>query len=268
MNHDANNLKLLLVVGIAVMLLLFISFLLIFIFTQRNKFLYKQHLQQLREGQQNQLIEAAVRSEESERHRIAEELHDEVGALLAATKLHFHGLNSDNPKVKALHAKGKELLDEAIQKVRGISHTLHSSILQEFGLNEAIRHFLIKLSHDDIIETSTSLDDSYETSDPANDTSIYRIIQELTNNLLKHAKPEQLHVKSRFKNNILQITLSHNGNGLNQAQFEELRYKRDGLGLKNIQNRIILLKGSIEFTLQQDGYYYIDIFVPQKVLNS
>ena len=80
MSLENSDMRFYLVAGIAAMLLLFISFLLIFIFTQRRKLQYHHSLQALKEAQQFQLIDAAVRSEESERHRIAEELHDEVGA--------------------------------------------------------------------------------------------------------------------------------------------------------------------------------------------
>jgi signal transduction histidine kinase len=81
MKQTNDDIRLLLFMGIAVMLSLFASILLIFIFFQRKKYQYQQKIQKLHQTQQNQLIEAAVRSEETERHRIAEELHDEVGAI-------------------------------------------------------------------------------------------------------------------------------------------------------------------------------------------
>ncbi len=76
-------------------------------------------MQQLRETQHNQLIEAAVRSEETERHRIAETLHDEVGAILSSSKLHLQGIKSTHldERDMQLYEKGKELLDDGIQKV-------------------------------------------------------------------------------------------------------------------------------------------------------
>ena len=153
------------IIGIAVMLLLFTSFLFAFIISQKKKIKYNQHVQDLRESQQNQLIEAAVRSEEIERHRIAEALHDEVGAILSSSKLHIQGIKTENldERDKQLHEKGKELLNEGIQKVRGISHNLHSNILKEFGLNEAIQHFIHKLTEDTLIKTTTSLDEKYTT---------------------------------------------------------------------------------------------------------
>lgn len=255
------------VIGILVMLLLFASFLFAYIISQRKKIRYNQHVQELRESQQNQLIEAAVRSEEIERHRIAEALHDEVGAILSSSKLHIQGIKTDNldERDKQLHEKGKELLNEGIQKVRSISHNLHSNILKEFGLNEAIQHFISKLTQDTLIKTTTSLDEKYTTQSPENDMSIYRMVQELVNNILKHAHATEIDISSVYENNQLDITISHDGSGLSQEQFEELRYKKEGLGLKNIQNRVILLKGQIEFSASSSGNRII-MHIPVKTL--
>lgn len=238
------------------MVVLFSSFLYSFVIAQRKKLQHQKDLDTLRETQQNQLIEAAVRSEETERHRIAETLHDEVGAILSSAKLHWQGIkyNTLDERDKALYEKGKELLDNGIQRVRGISHNLHSSILKEFGLNEAIRHFVNTTLKGTMIEASTELDDNYKTENPENDISIYRIVQELINNILKYANAKELNIRSVFSELQLQIIIQHNGNGLTQNQFQELRYKKEGLGLKNIQNRVILLKGSINFNLVENCY--------------
>lgn len=255
MQKDA-DIKYLVIIGILVMLLLFASFLLALIFNQRKKLKYQQSMQALREQQQNQLIEAAVRSEETERHRIAETLHDEVGAILSSAKLHLLGIKSEvlDEKDKKLHDKGKDLLNEVIQKVRGISHNLHSNILKEFGLNEAIRHFMNKITQGESLNTTTSLDEQYITLNPENDISIYRMVQELANNIIKYANASELIISSKLENSELKLELFHNGNGLTQERFEELRYQKEGLGLKNIQNRIILLKGKIYFTHNNEGF--------------
>jgi len=264
-----NDIRFLLIVGIAVMLVLFASFLLALIISQRKKIRYQQDMQKLREEQQNQLIEAAVRSEELERHRIAETLHDEVGAILSSAKLHLLGIKADHldDKDQKLHERGRELLNEVIQKVRGISHNLHSNILKEFGLNEAIRHFVKKLTQGTEIQATTALDDRYNTQNPDEDISLYRIVQELLNNLLKYANASQWLISSELKQERLNLSIFHNGNGLNQEQFEALRYRKEGLGLKNIQNRIILLKGNIQFSSGEEGYR-INIVVPVKTSNT
>lgn len=247
----------------AVMVVLFGSFLYAFMVNHKKKFQHQQHIQSLREQQQNQLIEAAVRSEEIERHRIAETLHDEVGAILSSTKLHLEGIKSNtlNERDQQLYIRSKELLDEGIQKVRGISHNLHSNILKEFGLNEAIRHFIKKVVQSEIMNATTELDDAYVTQNPENDISIYRMVQELVNNILKHANASQLRINSTFAANELKLDIAYNGRGLSQQQFEELRYNKEGLGLKNIQNRVILLKGKIAFTAMPDDNQ-ISISIP------
>ncbi len=247
------------------MFLLFASFLLVFVFSQRKKLKYQQDMQNLREAQQNQLIEAAVRSEEIERHRIAEALHDEVGAILSSSKLHLQGIKASclDERDKQLYEKGKELLDDGIQKVRGISHNLHSNILKEFGLNEAIQHFINTITHGTLIKAATSLDANYTSQNPENDISIYRMIQELVNNILKHAHAKEIEIQSSFNDSQLILTVKHNGNGLSQQQFEEFRYRKEGLGLKNIMNRIILLRGQIKFYNDTDGSRII-IQIPVK----
>ena len=255
----------LVIVGIGVMLLMVVSILFAVIYNQRKKNQHRTALEKLREQQQNQLIEAAVRSEEIERHRIAETLHDEVGAILSSAKLHLLGIKEKvlDERDQKLHEKGRELLNDVIQKVRGISHNLHSNILKEFGLNEAIRHFIKKVTEGSIINATTNLDDNYNTVDADDDISIYRMIQELINNTLKYANATDLLISSTLEGNDLNLVLFHNGDGLTQEQFEELRYQKEGLGLKNIQNRIILLKGSINFTRGDEGYR-INIHVPVK----
>src|SRR5882757_5690631 len=194
MSQGNSDIRLLLVVGIAAMLMLFISLLLIFIFTQRKKLQYQNELQMLHDVQKNQLIEAAVRSEEIERHRIAEELHDEIGAILASSSLHFYSIKIEDcdDASQRLYQKGKLLLDEGISKVRGISHSLHSSILQEFGLNEAIEHFCSKIGHETLVQININLDNGYNTEVVQNDISIYRIIQEFIHNIIKHANASKI----------------------------------------------------------------------------
>lgn len=255
----------LVIVGIGVMLLMVVSILLAVIYNQKKKTQHRVAMEKLREQQQNQLIEAAVRSEEIERHRIAETLHDEVGAILSSAKLHLLGIKEDSldEKDKRLYEKGRELLNDVIQKVRGISHNLHSNILKEFGLNEAIRHFVRKVTQGTILNATTALDDNYKTENPDDDISIYRMVQELVNNILKYANASEFMISSVLEGKELNLVIFHNGDGLTQEQFEELRYQKEGLGLKNIQNRVILLKGTIHFVKGGEGYR-VNIHVPVK----
>src|SRR3954451_3997302 len=225
MNDITNNIQsieYLIIVGIGAMFLLIISFLLSFNLNQRRKFQYRQEMQEMKERQQNQLIEAAVRSEETERHRISEELHDEVGALLSATKLFISRIKPETlgEDQQQLHFRSLELLDESIEKVRFISHNLHSAILKNLGLNEAIRNFIQKIVQGGGLKGRAEMADSYIAANPENDISIYRIVQELCTNIIKHGHATELFIKSSVEDNLLSITIKHNGRGLSQEEFE------------------------------------------------
>ena len=248
MRWTNNEIALIVSIGTAVMFLLIIGFLTILNLSQRKKFEYHQNLLNLKQEQQNELIKAAVISEETERHRISEELHDEVGALLSATKLYLSNLHPEQFRKEdtEVYNKSLELLDDSIQKVRSISHNLHSAILKELGLNEALQSFTQKLNTEKL-HVTTELDPNYNSKNPESDISIYRIIQELCGNIMKHSRATQLKITSHIENNFLTFIIQHNGQGLTQDEFEKLRYESKGLGLKNIQNRIILLKGKINF---------------------
>lgn len=251
-----NDIKYFVALGIAVMLLLFTSFLAALIFSQKKKNKYQDNLRKLREEQQNQLIKAAVLSEETERHRIAETLHDEVGAILSSAKLHLMSVKTDllGEKDKLLHDKGGTLLNEVIKRVRGISHNLHSNILKEFGFNDGVRHFLKQLSGEGAIEITTDLDENFKEQSTDNNISLYRTLQELINNIIKYADAQKIHLSSTVNNSQANLVIFHNGNGLTQAQFDKFSFQETGLGLKNIRNRLILLKGSVLFKKDPDGF--------------
>lgn len=237
------------IIGISAMLVLIVSVLLAVVYNLRKKNQHRKAVQDLKEQQQNQLIEAAVRSEETERHRISETLHDEIGAILSSAKLHLLGIKSAtlDDKDKNLHDKGAELLNGAIKKVRGISHNLHSNILKEFGFNEAVKHFLKEVAGSSMLEVETRLDDNYPAENNDDNISLYRMVQELVNNIIKHSGAKRLEVSSEMKPEQLTVTIFHDGDGLSQEQFDELVFKKDGLGLKNIKNRATLIKGSVHF---------------------
>ena len=264
MNEGGNDISFLVTVSIAIMLLIVAGFLLAVMMNQRKKWLLQRQMGRLKESQQNKLIEAAVRSEEGERHRIAEMLHDEVGALLSSSRIFLVEMNTQHLSQtdKEDHGKVKEMIDESIQKVRSISHNLHSTILKEFGLNEAIRHFMKKVAGGTTLNSVVELDEEYQLSNAETDLAVYRIIQELVNNLIKHAHPRLITIRSSLNPNQLQIYIQHNGAGLTQPQFEEFRFNPGGLGLKNIQNRIILLKGNILFSKLDNGKYIIQLSIP------
>ena len=248
--------------SIVTLLLFFLVVLLLSrLFLQRKRILNHQGLLLL---QKNQLIEAAVRSEEKDRCSIAEELHDEVGAILSSCKLHFQMLKLNKADIvsQQVYGKGIELLNEATEIIRRMSHTLHSNVLQEFGFNHAVKHFLNILTSNQVVSVSTAMDDNFHLS-AGNNVIIYRIIQELVQNIMKHAFASKIHISSLYEQDKYQLSITHNGIGLTQSEFEELSFSDQSLGLKNILNRVLILQGTLVF-LKAEGSYNIILVIPAR----
>ncbi|HSI89932.1 MAG TPA: PAS domain S-box protein [Adhaeribacter sp.] len=188
--------------------------------------------------QQKAVLNAILGTQEEERKRIAEALHNGVGQLLYATKLNLqrHGLDSDGA-VKMQ----KELLDEAIREIRTISFELLPGILRDFGLETAIQELLKRISPSGlVIDLHTS---GLKRQPEIIEIAAYRIIQELLNNIIKHSKATKANVELICQDQMLEIMAKDNGIGFDpESNFIRTR----GIGLTGILNRVKLLDGKME----------------------
>jgi signal transduction histidine kinase len=216
---------------------------------QKKQIQQKLTIQELKDEMQRQLLESALEVQEVERVRIAKDLHDEVGAMLSATKMSFNQLlrkidNTDD--LATLGKQTKELLEESIGHVRRISKELVPSTLEEFGLMSAIDEFIQKIhlasgvlfvfSHEGI-EANQRFDKKLE-------LTIYRIAQELINNALKHAEAQQITLKLAINLNKLIFTFTDNGKGFD---IEKVRKDpKSGLGMRNITSRLSVINGTLD----------------------
>jgi len=223
-------------------------------FHQRKVLHHQLKLIELAEQTQKDLLDASIEAEETERKRISSELHDDVGAALASVKLILNrGIKSDN---KNLLISSEELLDSTFQKVRAISHKLQPGNLQQFGLQVTLSSMaeIFNKSEDFMIVFHPNpelprLEYSVE-------LGIYRVVQELIQNLIKHALVKSVVIEVKVENNKFLLILKHNGKGLTHQEFESYLYESDGIGLKNIINRINGIRGAINFTSGNPEFNY------------
>jgi signal transduction histidine kinase len=126
------ELKKLLIISIAVMVLLALAIILFVLFYQRRVIRHQQEIKRINDQKQLELTQAALQGEEEEKMRIASELHDDVGATLSTIKRYFTAaLNTQNNNNTEIAAEANALLDSSIDKVRNISHTLQPAFLQQ-----------------------------------------------------------------------------------------------------------------------------------------
>jgi signal transduction histidine kinase len=259
-----NNFQLILV-GTIGMALLAIGLIVFVVFHQRRIIRYQKQLQKMEEEQQKILLNASIRWQEEERQRIAADLHDDAGPLLATARLYLNEnlLKQDiSTQLQSIY-NAKQIIDDTIQLIRNISHSLMPPTLKNFGLESAINDLFQKISGTGAINASCRFHDYRQRLVPEQELLIFRVVQELINNILKHSNSSFMHITQNIQEGRFYLRLHHDGRGITQDDFEKMNKSSLGLGLKNIQSRMKVLQGSINFEKDvSQTYYKITIDIP------
>lgn len=201
--------------------------------------LYRYRLFQLYQKQRLEL-EITLKTQEAERQRFAIELHDGIGANLATLKLYLSAF--ENPKIplKELSQRASLLLDTSVAELRQLIYNLSPRTLTQLGLVEAIRKITadIELSHPELRITFEH-DELTESMEEIKRINLYRIIQELLQNTLKHARATHISIELRQLNHQFHLHYYENGRGFNPLRSAY------GNGLTNIDSRVTLLNGRL-----------------------
>lgn len=217
--------------------------------------------------QQKVLLNASIRMQEEERSRIAADLHDDAGPLLATARLYLNENLVNQDKVTQLQSifQARQILDDTIQLVRNISHSLMPPTLKNFGLESAINDLFQKISGSGSLNASCRFHDYNDRIKPEKELIVFRIVQELINNILKHSNASFIHMTQNMNNDIFIIRIHHDGKGIVQSDFERLNKSHVGLGLKNISSRLKVAQGNILFEKDQSQTYYkVTVEIPKE----
>jgi len=240
------------------MLILAIGLVVFIVFHQRKVIKYQMQLQKLEDEQQKILLNASIRWQEEERQRIAADLHDDAGPLLATARLYLNEnlVHQDiNTQLQSIY-NAKSIIDDTIQLIRNISHSLMPPTLKNFGLESAVNDLFQKISGSGSINASCRFHDYRLRLQPEQELLVFRMIQELVNNILKHSNASFIHITQNYSDNKFYIRIHHDGRGITQADFEKLNMSAAGLGLKNIQSRMKVLHGNINFEKDMSQTYF------------
>src|SRR6195952_2321725 len=257
LNSD-NNISMVLFFGTIGMLALTIGLIVFISFHQRKVIRYQLRLQRLEYEQQKTLLNASIRFQEEERQRIAADLHDDAGPLLATARLYLteNLVNLDRTAQLQSIYNAKQIIDDTIQLIRNISHSLMPPTLKNFGLESAVNDLFQKISGSARMNASSRFHDYKERLKTEDELILFRVLQELINNILKHSNASFIHVTQNINGDRFFLRLHDDGRGLTQSEFEKLNKSPVGLGLKNIHTRLKLLSGNIYFEKDVSQTYY------------
>ncbi|MCD2260431.1 sensor histidine kinase [Psychroserpens luteolus] len=223
---------------------------------EQEKELETQKLATVLKEQELTAIDAMIEGQEKERQRIANDLHDDLGGLMATVKLHFNALKEK--QTPELYSKTNQLIDEAYNKVRTVAHAKNSGVIAKQGLLKAITEMAEKISASNSIKIDV-LDHGLENRlENSLELTIFRIIQELITNVIKHANATEATIHITNHEDSLNLMVEDNGKGFNTSQITKTN---KGMGISSIDKRVEHLNGTmtIESEKQKGTTVIIDL---------
>ncbi|OPZ16400.1 MAG: Signal transduction histidine-protein kinase/phosphatase DegS [Bacteroidetes bacterium ADurb.BinA245] len=229
-----------------------VALLLISLLSYRN-YKNRQKLQQVRIDEletEKQLTatEAVLKGEEQERTRLAKDLHDGLGGMLSGIKFSLSNMKGNlimTPDNAQAFERSIDMLDSSIREMRRVAHNMMPEVLVKYGLDTALKEYCNEIDRSGVIHTSYHSMGLNETEiEQTTAVTIYRIVQELVNNTIKHAAAKNLLVQAQYAKaeKLLSVTVEDDGKGFDIATLKNA----NGIGWSNIQNRVDFLKGKID----------------------
>ncbi len=210
--------------------------------------------------QERNRIEAVIESQENERQRIARELHDSLGQILALSKINLSRLNTEGLEAENRDLLGSitNLIDESCREVRAISHNLMPPDLNNKNLAEILENLVNKnrLTNGIIYEFNSHLHN--ERLSIACKFTLYRVLQEILQNIIKHAAANKVIISISHSGDYINLLVEDNGKGF------DTRITNLGLGLKNIHSRVKLLNGYFDIDSSINNGTVFNVSIPVK----
>ncbi len=206
--------------------------------------LFNVHEHRLADSRLKELVHKTVQYQESERRRFSRELHDGINQLMVSAKFRIelaaNKARKVTPDVEEDLDKATQVLNEAIQEVRRISHDLRPSVLDDLGLIPAMTTVLSEFRLRTGIEVSQNTPPCKMRLPDEIETTLYRITQEALTNIERHSKAKQITVATGWNGNTFHLSISDDGKGFN---VREILQSRQGIGLQNMRERTEFLAG-------------------------
>ena len=226
----------------------------------KEKEIQNQKIKRLEQENKVLALNSMIEGQEAERMRIAQDLHDGLGGLLTTVKAHFSAIEREIEAVKNINVfdKTNNLIDQACLEVRRIAHDMVPHSIQLSGLRGALDELKQSIETRGMscaveVHNLESVHISAQKS-----SMIYRILQEITTNALKHSEGKQILIQLIVHENLLHILVEDDGKGFDINQV----LQKDGMGLKSIDSRIKYLNGTINYDSSPKHGTTINIDIP------
>jgi len=222
------------------------------VFLIQKIFKYMKKVEQEKRDMEKTLLNAIIQAEETERKRFAKDLHDGLGPILSTVKMSLSSLTriEKDDQTKKILRNTDMVIEEAIKSIREISNNLSPHILNNFGLNKAMRNFINKINYSDTIKIKFSSAFEDERFDSNTEVVLYRVLCELINNTIKHAEATLISISLEKTPGKIACSYKDNGKGFDINKLTPTQHS--GMGYSNMVTRINSLNGSFSLTSEKE----------------
>lgn len=225
--------------------------LVVFFYFSRKKIIQKElEKKDLVLQYQKEQLHAVIVTQEEERKRIAQDLHDDISSKLNIVSLNSHLLNAPNLTEKETFEITENIINlttKALENSRKIAHNLLPPVFEKFGLNAAVQELCEEFESSKTVKVYYKNEIDFDDKEMNRHLHVFRILQELMNNSIRHGKAREIWIAFNNNNQINTCTYEDNGVGFDSEKSENQK----GLGMKNIDSRISFLNGTIQINSQR-----------------
>ena len=245
MGPDSDQFLIIFSIATVGMLVLAGSIVMFIVFYQKRMIQEQLKRQTLEFEYQQKMMQTELESQETERRRLAADLHDSIGGMLSTIRVGIATIARSLPDPQSIN-ETKKMLDDTISSVRRISRDLMPSTLEKFGFIHAIKELCERFQATSGITIQFFEEGEYSELDKQRELMLFRIVQELLNNAVKHAEASVIKVTTKINHQIF-VSVEDDGKGFDaEAQMND-KQSGKGLGLYNMANRARLAGGKLEY---------------------
>lgn len=258
-NPAAETIYVTLFAGTLIMLVLSCALILFIVFYHRRNLRRQAEVYALQADHQRALLESVLHAVENERRRFAQDLHDEIGGALSALRMQLSRLATRPAQndLDEIAGVGKEVVDSAVESVRRIAYDMLPPGLEVFGLGYAAGELCKRTEAMTKLHITYSGDPELRLSNKHHELMLYRILQELLNNAVKHSAAQQVEVRLGPVQQGVELFYSDDGAG-----FDAAAAAGSGLGLKNMESRVQFFNGNLQVESKPGQGTQITVHLP------
>ena len=220
----------------------------IFFLSYKRKFNYLKEKQQLRNDFNQELLRAQLEIQEQTFQNISQEIHDNIGQMLSLAKLNLNTTDIGQPKQAEDKIQlSRDLVSKAITDLRDLSKSLNPEIIMKIGLSESIQRELLMAAKTAQFEVNMTQNGDLFRFDPHKELIIFRIFQEILNNVITHSKAKTVNVTLDFQMPHFSLKVGDDGGGFDISTLDSEDYN-NGLGVRSMKNRAVLIGAEFDIS--------------------